>query len=163
MEVRILYCNVGESRYYDGDTNDKPIGGGSFNKNNIGFEINNFTNHNGTYYGYVEPVKRSILIERLSSDYKDKEKIDGVLVVWHCKGKIVGYYKNATVFRKVQQLPQNIAEMRVSGDYFITTKEAVLIPSKDREKIFDYKSQSNVWYGNKETNIEVMFNLLMRK
>ena len=27
MEVRILYCNVGESRYYDGDTNDKPIGG----------------------------------------------------------------------------------------------------------------------------------------
>lgn len=163
MEPRILYCNVGESRYYNGDKNDKPIGGGSFTKNNIGFEINNFNPLNGTYYGYVEAVKRSISIERLSDSYKDKDKIDEVLVVWHCKGKIVGYYKNANVFRKVQKLPDEITKRRVSGDYFITTKEAMLIPPEERNKVFAYKSQSNVWYGNKETNIEVMFNLLMRK
>ena len=66
MEPRILYCNIGEMDFYDGDKNDKPKGGGKYNKDNIGFEINNFTNFNGIYYGYVEPVKRSISIERLS-------------------------------------------------------------------------------------------------
>ena len=63
----------------------------------------------------------------------------------------------------MQKLPDDIAKVRVSGDYFIATKEAILIPPEERKKVFTYKSQSNVWYGNEKTNIKVLYYLLIRQ
>ena len=154
--MQILYCNVGEMKYYNGIKDDSsPQGGGAYNKNNVGHEANNFTNHNGIFYGFVQSPKNSIKIERLECSPKD-DHADDVLVVWIVKKKwIVGYYKNARVYRKLQFTPAEIAAEREHGDYNITTDYAVLIPEQDRNKLINYTSRINIWYGDEATNKEV--------
>ena len=107
-ELTIFYCRIGWMERYSGIiNNDKPIHGGSYTKDNIGHEVYNFLECDGRYYGYVE--NKSIHIERLGASRND-DKIDNVLVIWFAKApkggqKIVGWYKNATVYRHRQKIP----------------------------------------------------------
>ena len=40
--MNILYCRVGWMEAYKGNSDERPIGGGSYNKNEIGYEIYNY-------------------------------------------------------------------------------------------------------------------------
>ena len=52
--MRVFYCNIGDMNYYNGIENDSIRGGGSYNEKHIGHEVNNFTNHSGVFYGFVQ-------------------------------------------------------------------------------------------------------------
>lgn len=155
--MKILYCNVTEMNEYNGVTNDEYRGGGSYCEGNIPLEVNNFTSHNGRYYGFVQSTNDTIDISRNFGAPNDAVSTDGVLVVWVCnQSKIVGFYKNATVFRKKQSFADSIASERVkveNAGYNMTTDEALLIPADKRTCLLTRRmGQSNIWYGDNENN-----------
>ncbi|MDC9606062.1 hypothetical protein [Xenorhabdus griffiniae] len=62
--MTIIFCNTGWMNQYDGIDGDSLRDGGSYNEENIGLEVCNFTNVNGFVYGYVQSPG-NINIERL--------------------------------------------------------------------------------------------------
>lgn len=158
---KMIFLNIGWMKDYQGLKSDKIIGGGEFvKKYKYGHEIFNFSPFKGYMYGYVQPI-HSINIERLGADKKD-EFIDGILAVWVSKSplggtKIVGWYKNATIYRKHQLAPQNSNRRYKDHElgYFVKAREKdfVLLPIDERN--FDIPrgeagmGQSNVWYADK--------------
>lgn len=156
--MNIIYCNVGEMNEYNGIDNDPLRGGGSYNFHNIGYEANNFTNHNGTYYGFVQATNDTINIFAHFGIPKTEEYADDILVIWLIKQKtIVGYYKNAKVYHKTKRIPDATINNRHHYHFNIMTNHAVLIPKEERNfSILNHKSQSNVWYGDDENNQRVL-------
>jgi hypothetical protein len=72
-----------------------------------GHEMLNFKPFAGKMYGTaVTPRYGGIKLERLGAA-KGAEFVDGVLVVWVAKSCIVGWYKNARVYRHSQLSPKN--------------------------------------------------------
>lgn len=164
MANNIVYCNVGWMRKYDGlSVDDSMKYGGSYNKDNIGHEINNFTLIGDKYYGYVQPPGSAYTIN-VSAHFDnvvDDSYADNVLVVWTArsddKGRVItGFYKDARVFRHIQNLDDATAEYRYYSDYNIVSSDAVLIAPQDRTFKVMGMGQSNVWYGNEEINNEVL-------
>lgn len=167
--LKILYCRVGWMKFYVGAQGDHPKNGGSFNKKHCGYEIYNFREFDSKYYGYVEPGKikdrvRSINIDKLGAP-SSAEKIDGVLVVWFATKEksgqyVVGWYKNATVFKKRQDVPDNVREKRDPNQnafyYNVLSTEKTSIQVEKRDQQIKGAGQSNIWYGNKETNQKVL-------
>lgn len=167
---RILLCNVGYLEYYDSTMDTKPIkNGGKYpNKYKTGGEINNFHFYeDGKCYGFVEPGfknnKQNMLhIEKIDSDYKRKDKISDVTVVFCAKSPlikktvIVGWYKNATVFRRVKE--DNGVK------YNITASNSDAVRLSENERIFEVPRAnsaeklgfgiSQIWYA-KEDNEKV--------
>lgn len=140
--MRVLFARIGYMKFYQGPKpgDEKPIGGGSYNTEEIGHEVFNFLNIGRNVYGYFQPHMKEpyqINLARIEQGYSD-DKIDQVLVVWFAtnpidKGQVVvGWYKNATVFRSIQtptSLPQ-----RENYDYNVKarTSDCVLLPISKR-------------------------------
>lgn len=117
------------------------------------------------FHGFVETKsnkgkQNQLHIERLEGVSEDAEEADNVLVIWVAKdparGKsyIVGWYKNATVFRNYYYdedwCPKNI---------YANGKDCVLLPMNKRQKIVSRAGKdgyshglgsANVWFGKKE-------------
>lgn len=107
----ILFCRCGYMKYYRGIANDdvQCIGGGKYNKKNVGLESYNFYNYEtGQCYGYVYSSNGKLDIDKIASDtskYKktNKDDIDNVLVIFVAMGMVVGFYKHAKVYRDLQK------------------------------------------------------------
>ena len=141
--MNLLFCRIGWMSNYAGNIDKDPIkNGGAFNKTNIGHEIYNFKSFNGKYYGYVE-AGGTIHIERINKSIKS-DYIDDVLVVWIAtnptKGGqyIVGWYKNARIYKEKKYLPneESLKERITNGfiDYNIESQEAILLSESKRTK-----------------------------
>lgn len=161
--MRILYCRVGWMNSYNGMLSDSITNGGSYNKSNIGHEVYNFRNHNGFYYGFVQAKSDTINITRIDK-INNANRIEDVTVVWIATNKklggqrIVGWYKDATVFSKLQDL--NISdlqnrEIQEMKSYNIVSSNVTLVPESERSFLLYGMGESNVWYGNQETNEKV--------
>lgn len=162
---KMIFLDIGWMEYYKGLTNDSIVGGGSFvQEHGYGEEIFNFLPYDGYMYGFVQ-VKGSINIERLGASKKDNS-IDNVLVIWISKSLkesvkegvvIIGWYKNATVYRHLQPAPKG-SNRRYKGEelrYHIKAKEedCRLLPRDSR--VFPIPTRrkgglgrSNVWYAD---------------
>ena len=54
-EKRVIFIRVGWMEYYGLiDSNERPIGGGSYNDHSIGSEAKNFKKYNNKLFGYVQ-------------------------------------------------------------------------------------------------------------
>ena len=112
----LLFCNIGWMSRYEGLVGkpDKIVGGGSYVKTEEkGGEVCNFLACRDRYvYGYVETLRgkrdRKIRMTYLGGD-SDAREMGGIDVVWTATNpdgggrKVVGWYKNATVFRDRQE------------------------------------------------------------
>lgn len=66
---------------YRGNTTEKPLGGGKYNENNIGYEVYNYLWYKGNYYGFVEVgINNSIHVERLCGEKADYA--ENIMVIW---------------------------------------------------------------------------------
>ena len=167
---------------YEGLDNDKIERGGEYNQHSKGEEICNFSNNNGIVYGYVRANRETILIERLGLDAnKRDDSVSGVTVVWTAVPEegggtvVVGWYEDATVYRKVQTLenPNEIQEKNGVLLYHVMapSDKAVLLPVEQRELQIPRgeKSgigQSNIWFADKEENkrtVEDVRSLIKKK
>lgn len=171
MTEKIIFLNTGWMDFYKGLKNDKIIGGGKdVAKMGWGGEMFNFLPFEKNLYGYVQPkIDRkynnpsTIKIEKLGASIDD-ESIGGITVVWtatdpHNGGSyIIGWYKNATVFRYYQKEPRNSKRKYKNNSlgFYISAKfsNGHLLPIDERiipiqRKKKNWMGQSNVWYADK--------------
>lgn len=125
-------------KFYQGPRpgDEKPIGGGSYNTEEIGLEAYNFLNISGTLYGYFQPHMKppyEINLGRIEQGFVD-DKIDNVLVIWFAtnpikRGQVViGWYNHATVFRAMQS--PNTLLLRKNFSYNIKARAAIAFSSQ---------------------------------
>ena len=182
-KMRILFCNIGWMEKYQGLTdNDQISGGGSIvSEKGMGHEVCNFHSTNERVYGYVQPANdRSISLERIDENNQNNF-LDNVLVIWLAtrpKGLgghtvIVGWYKNATVFKEFQHFKKipNLQKENGISRYLIeaAAKDAVLLPVDARTFIIPRANtnpdqggigQSNIWYADQEKNLPIIHNVI---
>lgn len=104
-DARVFFMNVGWMTAYQGLKGDTISGGGQYVKEHgFGGEIFNFMPHKGRCYGYGRAANGSVALERLGAP-KGNEYVDGVLVVWVADSHVIGWYPDATVYRKCQSAP----------------------------------------------------------
>ncbi|POF43402.1 HNH endonuclease [Pseudomonas laurylsulfativorans] len=171
--MSIIFCNIGWMERYDGIDGDSIQRGGSYNNDSIGHEVCNFTNANGKVYGYVQSTGR-ISVEKLGAK-KGEEYADGVTVVWTAGPDsggtaVVGWYKNATVYRELQRISKpsknhrknEIEVYRISA----SAGDVRLLPAYEREFMIPRAvkggiGQSNVWYADKPESAELVDKVLL--
>ena len=85
---RILFVRVGWMRFYNGSIqgDERPVGGGRFNKTEIGHEVYNFRESGSHLYGYFQPMMAShaLALERIDHEAADGTVLHNVLVVFGC-------------------------------------------------------------------------------
>lgn len=155
---RVLFARVGRMHFYKGPVpgDERPVGGGRYNKKKIGHEVYNFRETNKRLFGYFQPTMSShaVALERVDPSAADAATLTGVLVIFIARRPgggqvIVGWYKNAELLRKnVRHSP---GKPRGYGHYCsANSHDCVLIPTDNRE--FEIPSgkggmgQSNVCY-----------------
>jgi hypothetical protein len=81
--------------YYSGPQigDEKPVGGGSNNKKNIGHEVFNFANFGGKLYGYVRAAEGRLNLERIDPTIGNADKLG------QCVGDFCGETENYRVVR----------------------------------------------------------------
>lgn len=161
--MKILYCRVGWMNSYRGNTTEKPLGGGKYNENNIGYEVYNYLGYKGNYYGFVEVgINNSIHVERLCGEKADYA--ENIMVIWVATNPnggqyIIGWYENATVYRNLQNIPENVMSIRDLKDYNIYniySNNVILIEPQNRTYRVKGMGHINIWYGNPEVDKDVL-------
>lgn len=181
--MKILFCKVSGMKYYKGACeDDKPYNGGLFvEENGYGHEEFNFLpielegREKTACVGFVEPksnrgVRNTIHIENIEgcSAYEKDAYVDDVLVIWcatRLEGDItvVGWYKNAKVFRELQEWTMMFAngtEEDRCYNVLADSENCTLLPEFERnrsvweiplarKKTYGF-GQSMVWYPTDE-------------
>lgn len=161
--MKLVFFNVGWMERYEGLTSGDEIrGGGSYvREKRRGHEVCNFAAVRGVVYGYVQPPGSQIDIERLGAS-PAADKITGVTIVWTATRPtggtaVVGWYKNATVFRDYQRFERpskQHRDNRIDGYWARTTENnATLLGVDERtceipRQVKGGMGQSNVWYAD---------------
>lgn len=181
--MAILFCLVGWMEKYQGLEEDSIQGGGSFiAEYGMGSEIHNysietipedfnFVSDKGdgsvdACRGFVS-CKSQIRIENIGAGKKD-DYVDGITVIWVAKNPnlrrvcIVGWYKNARVYRYFQNPRLNTVRDDDGCYYNVQSKanDCVLLPTSLRTKLIPRATskesggmgQSNVWYAKGKKN-----------
>lgn len=166
----MIFLRIGWMDRYRGlKFGDEIRGGGAFvAEHGYGHEIFNFLPSQGRVYGYVQPPgaahndesERNLNIDRLGAKGTHKS-ISGILAVWVARRPgggvvIVGWYKNATIFRDWQKPPAGANRTHAGSDfgYYVTALEedATLLPKDERlvrlPRGKGGMGQSNVWYAD---------------
>lgn len=155
---RFLFIRTGWMKKYIGSTlsDPKPIGGGKYNKMNIGGEVDNFINYkDGNRYIYFQPSMKSdkINLSRICKHNTNKEFIDGVTVIICAPSPdnndlvIVGFCKNACVYRDPQKKTDKYnKQFRIKCN----SKDSLLINHRNRNFTIPKKlggfGQTNICY-----------------
>jgi hypothetical protein len=168
--IPMIFLRVAWMTRYQGiGSGDTPVGGGAYiAEHGFGHEIFNFQQFQGAMYGYGQPPGRKdkwsdakINLTRLGADAEDKS-VSGVLAVWMATwpmggGFIVGWYKNATLFRDWQSPPAGSARTHAGTDcgYYVTAKSEDVVLLAPDERNFPVPQQekggfgqSNIWYAD---------------
>ena len=170
MRSRILFCNIAFMQYYDYEVvEETPKHGGRFvDETGDAFEKNNFHLYDdGKFRGFVETKYRdsfefakrpnSIRIENIDADFKNKDRIDKVTVVFCAYSDeqkstvIVGWYNNATVLRKRERYNEqqyNLICESKNGVLLRVSERVFRVPRAVNGSIGF--GQANLWYAKEE-------------
>lgn len=154
--TKYIFLRIAWMKNYKGVTKeDIPKGAGSHVANTQdGGEVYNFLSIKGKYYGYARiQLEKNLRIEKFGVSKRD-ESISNIVVVFFAKNPviggqyIVGWYKNATLYRSTQQLDNKLRFKHPFFKTFAKVKNAFLVAEDDR--IFqvpeDGPGQTNAWY-----------------
>ena len=161
MDINLLFCNISYMKYYEGITElDCPYKGGSYVENKKdAMEKYNFKAEDGIVRGFVETnhyknKPNQLHIEKINKNYSKSDRIENVTVVFCAtapkRGRIiVGWYKNATVFRHRQV--DTYFESKNEYNIYTSINNVFLIKEQDRSfpipKGKYYFGRSNLWYA----------------
>lgn len=179
IKHKVVFCNVAYMKYYDSDIAEPaPKTGGSFVRDNgFGFERNNFhvyqeptsdfckgfveTGHSGELSSAA--TSHQLNISRIDPKEEEGEKVEGVTVIF-CATRpdfgcvIVGWYRNATAFKCVQEdsfgnLYSFVADS--SGCVLLDEKKRVFkVPRSGRDGSDFGFGRFNVWYADDDSSHE---------
>lgn len=159
--ARFLFARVGWMKWYQGSQpgDERPINGGAYNRANKGFELNNFLPGDSRLLGYYQPSMRSkydeTALQRIDPSATGKTELGDVTVVFVARKPgggqvIVGWYKKATVFRRLQAFQSPLGAISTGFRCVGLVDDAVLLPLSRR--FFDVPKghggigQANVCY-----------------
>lgn len=160
----VLFCNIAWMKNYEGVNDiDKPKNGGSYvSENEFGNECYNFQDYNGKCYGFVMLYGDMNLEVHFKGVKRNQDILKDVLVVWVATNdinetRIVGWYKNATVYRQ-QQYQQAFTNENfdLSYNFVAEAKNCYLLPESERTFPIQRAAQtgrgtglgrSNIWYA----------------
>jgi len=145
----VLFARVGWMHWYRGPQtgDEKPVGGGKYNKESLGHEAYNFLPLNGKLLGYFQPRLQpadlrdknpsNVALERIQAGFTG-ESLPDVLTVFFATDperggqRIVGWFRSSKVYRYAQE--SNL-KARQRFSYFIEAAEGdeVLVPEDRRE------------------------------
>ena len=170
---KIIFFRIGWMNKYEGlfenrKRIDKILNGGEYVvENESGNEIYNFkAEKDGYCYGFGQPWVLSI--GKLGAK-ANENSIDGVTVVWvatHPDGgqKIIGWYKNATVFRKQISIPNSFHRPKKKDQYtynvIANKKDCTLLETNKRFFPVEGFGRSNVWYALGKENEKIRVKVL---
>lgn len=157
--LRYVFVRVGWMQHYRGSTvgDERPIGGGGYNKDEIGHEIYNFLPLDGQLYGYYQPQMRAdrTALERVDLIAANSDLLDDVTTIWvakrpHGGQQIIGWYRHAKLFRtlgpKVKGRPLGFENYRCAAE----KENGMLLPVAARDFSIPHGSggfgQANVCY-----------------
>ena len=147
--ILVLFARVGWMRWYRGPqpNDEKPVGGGKYNRESLGGEAYNFLPLKGKVLGYFQPQLQpperrntnpsSIALERISPG-STGDFLSKVLTVFFATDperggqRIVGWFPSSTVYRYEQD---SSLKAREYFSYYIEATEGdeVLVPENRRE------------------------------
>lgn len=150
--IPMVFLRVGWMNRYQGiaETGDTIARGGAYvDERGFGHEIFNFKPFGGMVYGYVQPPRGGrdrwedarINLSRLGVR-AHAVSVPGILCIWVATSPeggavIIGWYRNATIYRALQ--PPPLHSGRENGDtdcgYYVvaSAKDAVLLPPEERD------------------------------
>lgn len=160
IEAQLVFINIGWMVNYAGPSSNDPTLGnfGHLKTHDVGHEAWNFKPLRGKVYGYV-PRNARIRLERLGGA-RAAESTSGVTVIWIARNPrngrtyIVGWYKNATVYRNSDAITRRrSSEFEVH--YQVETKDGDATLLRPDARVFPIPTaktkgnlgQSPVWYG----------------
>src|SRR5208282_3711898 len=87
MTSNVLFARIGWMKFYAGAIEEKPIGGGSYNKEHIGSELFNFMPVGGFLYGFARGGSRATAfnLRRIDPTAGKSDKLEHVTVVFVAK------------------------------------------------------------------------------
>lgn len=168
-QQRVLFARVGWMRFYSGPVpgDERPVGGGRFNKSDIGHEVYNFKESDGQLYGYFQPTMSSleIALQRIDPGTADEEQLNRVLVIFVARRPeggqvIVGWYRDAEVLRN--EISRSPGKPRGYGHFCSAKrKNCVLLPEEKRRHLIPFgkggMGQSNVCYPYLRSGVQKQF------
>ena len=160
----VLFCRLAWMKHYQGITeDDQPLGGGRWVKeNNDAHESDNFRPYNHVCRGFVQTKSGSININRLAQEKGAEAKgVTVIFVAKHPEGSsyIVGWYRNATVFRRGKQSLEPTRNDGTNQEYYFTAAERDCVLLPESERIYEIPraadagagkgmGQAHVWYAD---------------
>lgn len=149
---KTLFCNIAWMKNYSGIShNDKPYSGAKYvSENNDAYEKYNFLEYDDGYqYGFVETKHpngtvdletdyKKFILGNFGEEFKNSDYADGILVVFFARNPsdmkfyIVGYYKNADVFRIRKYAKNNNVNEDIQYNLRCKKEDAVLIDFDSR-------------------------------
>ena len=165
--MNILFCYIAWMEYYNGITDDdKPKNGGSYiRENEEGGECYNYRDYNGRCYGYVKGNGNLALEKHFENCSANSAFAQNVLVIWVATNeinetRIIGWYKDATVYRQVQYLlsfinPYNNSPYTIVAD----SENCFLLPESKSDFPIQRAARtgkgtgmgrSNIWYAESQ-------------
>lgn len=177
MTTPLLFCNIGWMTHYEGlkDKPDDIVGGGKHvDTYHHGHEACNFLPcKDGNVYGYVDRSgngkQSSINLERIGGT-KACTSVEGVDVVWVAthpeRGgrRVVGWYRDATVYREHQPLPQKLSKQHAKDGLTLfriraATENAYRLELHDRTLVLGtgrgWFGQANCWFADNNSSEEL--------
>lgn len=169
IPTRVLFARVGSMTYYAGPQpgDERPKGGGDYNKTNVGHELFNFASFDNRLYGN-RTGKGGVNLARIDPASIGAAKLEDVLVIFVARQHIVGWYRGATVYATSVKLPDSVVkdmnrrlmqsgvEGLEVGRYSFETRfgSATLLPTYERTQKVDGNvaggfGRSNVRYLNR--------------
>ena len=165
--MRIIFCNIAAMKKYQGITDsDKPKYCGSYiSEDAAGADIFNFSEYNGKCYGYVQNEGDLVLPDHIAANFElasgQEDTIDGVLVVWCAfkdknTAKIVGWYKNAVMYREEQYQP-SFTNPEYELDYYFEAESKDCYLLSEKQRVFTIERASKAGKGKGFGRSDVWF------
>ena len=88
--TKILFARIGYMKFYQGPQkgDERPIGGGKYNRDEIGHEAFNFMKIDGNVYGYFKASQDGYNLKRIDPKAVNQDRVDNVLVIWFARNPI---------------------------------------------------------------------------
>ena len=133
--MKILFVTVDWMKYYVGEGDEEKV---------VPLCGYNFQYIDGKYYGYGQALD-TIAIEQFEGVGEDEEKAEDVLVVWLAHNKegkrcIIGWYKEATVYRKAKtEITLDSERTQLTYSIVAPAKKCLLLPVEERHFVVEHR------------------------
>lgn len=149
--MKTILCEIAWMKKYAGVTeDDRPIRCKDHDLNiEKGNECYNFEDYDGYCYGFSDKVDNLIIEECFKDTKENRPYIDGILVVWIAADsgedkKIVGWYKDARLFRELQE-DESFTDPNHNLFYLFKARaeNSFLLPEEGRNFIVDKSPEAD--------------------